>query len=72
VGREHRRLVRELAVSHRTARLLFPRPPVFSDAPLLPLGWGSRVLVLGSDVRVALSSGHTGSYDPVDRDAPAR
>jgi hypothetical protein len=73
--REDRGLVGLLAVPHRLAGLLLPRGPVLPDAVLLPrLAFAGRagVLVLGADVRVSLSSGHTLKVDPLVAREPAR
>lgn len=75
VRREHRRLVRLLAVPHRLSRLPVARRPILADAALLPglaFAGGAGVLILGADVRVALSSRHGPNVDIVVALAPGR
>jgi hypothetical protein len=75
VGREDGRLVRLLAVSHRLARFPVTGGPILADAALLPrlaFPGGAGVLVLGADVRVALSSRHAINVDIVVAPAPDR
>jgi hypothetical protein len=64
-----------LAVADRLPRLPVAGGPVLSDPVLLPwlaFAGGAGVLVLGADVRVALSSGHALNVDILVPIAPAR